>query len=146
MIKTSLLAAAAVASLAPSIACAQDVPHDAAREMEEGFDELLNDPTMPDRMAAMASAMVSVIEAMPVGQMEAALEGRAPTEEEMQRQLGDEMEIDREEVAIRTRESMLANREQMQRGIRAMVLMAPMLAQAANQMARAMEEAGIEDR
>ncbi|MBW0144309.1 hypothetical protein [Sphingomicrobium clamense] len=145
--KTILMAAASIAAMTTATpALAQDDPDVIVEEMEEGLDTLLNDPDMPDRMATMAVALLSVVEAMPIGQMEAAIEGRAPTAEEAERRLGDEIQVDRDMLAHQTRAAMVQNREQMQGAVRAMALMLPVLIATADNMAEAIEDAGIDDR
>lgn len=133
--------AALVASLAfPAPAMAQELPREAVEEMEAGLGELLSDPTLPDRMAAMTVALVGALEAMPLGEIEAAMDGRVATDEERAHTLGDTIAIDREALAEQTRGAMIDNQETMQRSARSLALMLPVIAKAAASMAAVVDE------
>lgn len=141
-----VLAILAALTALPAPALAQDLPREAAREMEAGLGELLSDPTLPDRMAAMTVALAGALEAMPLGEIEAAMDGRVATPEERARTLGDTIAIDREALADQTRTAMIDNRETMQRSARSLALMLPVIAKAAATMAAVVDEQFPEDR
>lgn len=76
-----LLLALPFALLATPVAAA---PRDAPRLPPE-----FSDPAMADRLGRVAGALTRVLMDMPVGELEAAVEGRAPTPADRSKRLGD---------------------------------------------------------
>ncbi|WP_260482625.1 hypothetical protein [Sphingomicrobium flavum] len=141
MLSLSLPVALALASTADQPQPPADEPLVAAAEDAEAqIDRLLSDPAMPERLSRMTAVMAEMMEALPVGSLKAAVEGRDPTPQEQQERLGDTIDIDGEQMGEELAATFTDNRERMRDSMNVLVRNMPTLIAAMEQLTRELEE------
>ena len=130
--KTPLLFIPALLVAAPAIAA----PAPANPDVNE-ISRVLNDPRIADQMTAIARAMSKVVLDMPVGEIQAAVEGRPVTPADKRRTVRTETGMSEEQLDRQIAQAELAIRN----GMKAMSAAIPAMMQAMTGMAEQMERA-----
>ncbi|WP_265569931.1 hypothetical protein [Sphingomicrobium nitratireducens] len=128
----------AMASMAPGAALAEtrdDRRDEVVAEMSDELGTMLADPALPDRMAAMTLVLAKMLETMPVGEIEAAIEGREPTPEER----AERLEVDGPAMADEMRTALADNQDTLRASARGLALAMPHLLAAIDEMRAAVE-------
>lgn len=97
----------------------------------------VSDPVLADRLTDMMRAMSSALLDLPVGEVEAAAQGRTPTPADRARTVRSETGLNEQQLAQRIEASRVA----MQQGMKAMVEALPKIAGALDDARRQMETA-----
>lgn len=127
-----MIPAAAIGLGIAAPASAQDVDAEAVTEQFEqsvraDLGRILDDPELPEKAARSTEALVAVLETLPIGNIEAAIEGREPTEADRARTLGDIMDVDGREIGDELAVAITENRPRIEAGIDAAVVTLPAL-------------------
>jgi methionine aminopeptidase len=130
--KAILLFVPALLAAAPAVAA----PAAADPDVSE-ITRVLNDPRVADQMTSIARAMSKAVLDMPVGEIKAAVEGRAPTPADKRRTVRSETGMSEQQLDRQIAQAEPAIRN----GMKAMSAAIPSMMQAMTGMAEAMERA-----
>lgn len=131
-----MIPAAAIGLGVATPASAQEVDHEAVTEQFEqsvraDLGRILDDPDLPEKAARSTEALVAVLETLPIGNIEAAIDGREPTDADRVRTLGDVIDVDGREIGGELAMAIAENRPRIEAGIDAAVVTLPALLAAA---------------
>ena len=110
---------------------------DSTQEMQR----VLNDPAMADRLGGMMEAMSKAFLDLPVGQIEAAAQGRAPTVADKRRTIRDMGRRDDPNFDANFKRQIAEARPMIQTSMKAMARALPAMQKAMGEMAKELEEA-----
>ena len=131
--RAALIALPIAAFAAPSIAAAAPAPQDETVHIQR----VLNDPKWADRMTNVMVAMSKAFMNLPVGEVEAAVQGRQPTAADKRRTVRSETGMSEQEL----REKIAASRPQMEAGMKAMAAALPAIMKGFSDAQRELEKA-----
>jgi len=117
----------------PSVAIAAPSPQDETAHIQR----VLNDPQWADRMTGVMVAMSKAFMNMPVGEVEAAVQGRQPTAADKRRTVQSETGMSEQQLQLKIEES----RPQMEAGMRAMAAALPAIMKGFSEAQHEMEKA-----
>lgn len=122
--------AAMAALVAPAHAqqsTTDDVQERFAQSMEADLGRVLDDPDLPEKAGRVTEALVTILDTLPIGQIEAAVEGREPTADDMSRTLGDVADLDGEALGEEVAIAIADNRHRIETGRNAVIATLPHL-------------------
>lgn len=131
--RVALIAVPIVLLTTPSMATAAPPPQDETAQIQR----VLNDPQWADRMTNVMVAMSRVFMNMPVGEVEAAVQGRQPTPADRRRTVQSETGLSEQQLTQKIEES----RPKMEAGMRAMAAALPAIMKGFSDAQHEMEKA-----
>ena len=129
----------AAVTLAASPAAAQEAPSPASPDIQ--IPKELTDPAMADKLANIMQALSTAFLDLPVGQVEAAVEGREPTAQDRKRTIREAGRADDPHFEQRLQQQIATAKPMMRASMKALAAALPAMIQGMGAAAKEMEKA-----
>ena len=124
-----------------SAAAAQAAPPPPAPAPSDNIQSVLTDPATADKLGRAMQAMSGAFLNLPIGEVEAAIEGRAPTAADKRRTIRDSGRAADPDFDRNVARQMVGSRAAMQSGMKALATALPAMSRAMGEMQRELEQA-----